>query len=68
MPERSREWLRQADADLRAFEEFVRAEPLVRECWMLSGEVDFILKCVAPDMATFQEFVTHLTAKPGGQQ
>ena len=34
--------LSQADADLRAFEDFVRAEPLVRECWMLSGEVDFI--------------------------
>jgi len=42
----------------------VRAESLVRECWMLSGEVDFILKCVAPDMATFQDFVTHLTAAP----
>ncbi len=54
----------QADTDLRAFEDFVRAEPLVRECWMLSGEVDFILKCVAPDMATFQNFVTHLTAAP----
>ncbi len=54
----------QAEADLRAFEEFVRAEPLVRECWMLSGEIDFILKCVAPDMATFQEFVTQLTAAP----
>jgi DNA-binding Lrp family transcriptional regulator len=54
----------QAEADLRAFEEFVRAEPLVRECWMLSGEVDFILKCVAPDMATFQDFVTNLTAAP----
>ena len=54
----------QADADLRAFENFVRAEPLVRECWMLSGEVDFVLKCVAPDMATFQDFVTHLTAAP----
>jgi DNA-binding Lrp family transcriptional regulator len=54
----------QADSDLRAFEDFVRAEPLVRECWMLSGEVDFILKCVAPDMATFQDFVTHLTAAP----
>src|SRR6202012_4072999 len=27
---------RQADADLRAFEDFVRGEPLVRECWMLS--------------------------------
>jgi len=54
----------QADADLREFEAFVRAEPLVRECWMLSGEVDFILKCVAPDMSTFQDFVTHLTAAP----
>jgi DNA-binding Lrp family transcriptional regulator len=54
----------QADANLRAFEEFVRGEPLVRECWMLSGEVDFILKCVAPDMATFQDFVSHLTAAP----
>src|SRR5262252_3093819 len=45
-------------------EVFVRKEPLVRECWMLSGEVDFILKCVAPDMVTFQDFVTHLTAAP----
>jgi len=54
----------QADADLRAFEDFVRGQPLVRECWMLSGEVDFILKCVAPDMATFQDFVSHLTAAP----
>src|SRR3954447_24890267 len=54
----------QADSDLKAFEDFVRAEPLVRECWMLSGEIDFVLKCVAPDMATFQDFVTHLTAAP----
>src|SRR5436309_10891934 len=54
----------QAEADLNAFEEFVRKKPLVRECWMLSGEVDFILKCVAPDMATFQDFVTHLTGAP----
>ena len=29
----------QADADLRAFEAFVNAQPIVRECWMLSGEV-----------------------------
>ena len=54
----------QADADLRAFESFVRAEPFVRECWMLSGEIDFILKCVAPDMNAFQEFVSRLTAAP----
>jgi DNA-binding Lrp family transcriptional regulator len=54
----------QAEADLKAFEDFVRAQPLVRECWMLSGEIDFILKCVAPDLRTFQTFVADLTAAP----
>jgi DNA-binding Lrp family transcriptional regulator len=54
----------QADADLAAFEAFVRAQPLVRECWMLSGEIDFVLKCVAPDLKTFQGFVEQLTAAP----
>ena len=54
----------QAEADLTAFEKFVRAEPLVRECWMLSGEIDFVLKCVAPDLKTFQAFVERLTAAP----
>jgi DNA-binding Lrp family transcriptional regulator len=54
----------QAEADLVGFEEFVRAQPLVRECWMLSGEIDFVLKCVAPDLKTFQAFVEKLTAAP----
>ncbi|MDQ2955274.1 MAG: Lrp/AsnC family transcriptional regulator [Pseudomonadota bacterium] len=54
----------QAEADLNAFEAYVRREPLVRECWMLSGEIDFILKCVAPDLKTFQAFVAELTAQP----
>ena len=53
----------QAEADLRAFEDRCRAWPLVRECHMLNGEVDFILKCVAPDLSTFQSFLTgQLTA------
>lgn len=54
----------QAEPDLVAFEEFVRRQPLVRECWMLSGEIDFVLKCVAPDLKTFQAFVETLTAAP----
>jgi len=53
----------QAEADLVAFEDKVRDWPYVREAWMLSGEVDFLLKCVAPDFKTFQLFVIqHLTA------
>jgi DNA-binding Lrp family transcriptional regulator len=54
----------QADADLQAFEQFVRTKPLVRECWMLSGEIDFVLKCVAPNLAAFQSLVAELTAAP----
>lgn len=48
----------QAETDLRIFEDRCRAWPLVRECHMLNGEVDFILKCVAPDLSTFQSFLT----------
>lgn len=53
----------QAEADLSRFEARCRAWPLVRECHMLNGEVDFILKCVAPDLSSFQSFLTEkLTA------
>ena len=53
----------QAEGDLSAFETRCRDWPLVRECHMLNGEVDFVLKCVAPDLSTFQTFLTNdLTA------
>ncbi|QFS81921.1 Leucine-responsive regulatory protein [Roseivivax sp. THAF40] len=48
----------QAEADLSAFEARCRDWPLVRECHMLNGEVDFVLKCVSPDLSTFQSFLT----------
>lgn len=48
----------QAEVDLSAFEVLCQGWPLVRECHMLNGEVDFILKCAAPDLSTFQSFLT----------
>jgi DNA-binding Lrp family transcriptional regulator len=48
----------QAESELSAFEARCRSWPLVRECHMLNGEVDFILKCVAPDLSSFQSFLT----------
>ncbi len=55
----------QSEPDLRAFENRVLAWPMVRECYMLSGETDFILKCVAPDLTAFQDFIINeLTAAP----
>ncbi len=55
----------QAEAELRAFENLVLGWPLVREAYMLSGESDYMLKCVAPDLTAFQDFVLNaLTAAP----
>ena len=47
----------QSEAEILAFEARVKNWPLVRESWMQSGEIDFILKCVAPDLKTCQTFV-----------
>ena len=55
----------QAESDLVAFEDMIRQWPIVRECHMLSGEIDFILKCVARDLTAFQAFIIEdLTAAP----
>lgn len=48
----------QAEPDLKAFEAQVAEWPIVRECYMMSGETDFILKCVAHDLSEWQSFVT----------
>lgn len=55
----------QAEADLRAFEGLVKEWPEVRECHMLAGETDFLLKIVAQDWDDYQRFLTtRLTAAP----
>ena len=48
----------QAESDLAAFERHVADIPEVRECHMLNGEIDFILKIVASDLKSFQEMLT----------
>jgi DNA-binding Lrp family transcriptional regulator len=48
----------QAETDLKRFEEQAKNWPEVRECYMLQGEFDFLLKCVARDLSAFQHFVT----------
>lgn len=55
----------QADADLRAFETLMGSYPEVRECHMLTGEADFLLRVVATDWDAYQRFLTtRLTPAP----
>lgn len=59
----------QAEVDLLAFEQMVDQWPEVRECHMLAGETDFLLKIVSRDWDEYQKFITSkLTAAPNVAQ
>lgn len=47
----------QSESDLVAFEQRVAGWDMVRECYAISGDSDFILKCAAKDFSSFQEFI-----------
>lgn len=54
-----------AESELKAFADLTRSWPIVREAWMVSGETDFMLHCVAGNLNTFQSFVIEtLTSAP----
>ena len=56
---------RQERADLRAFEEAVRRLPEVIECYLMSGEYDYLLRVVVADTADFERVHSqHLTSLP----
>ncbi|SVA40849.1 uncharacterized protein METZ01_LOCUS93703 [marine metagenome] len=48
----------QNQESLNAFEKLVWGWETIRECYMLNGEVDFILKCVSKNMKEFNDFLS----------
>ena len=55
----------QSEKDLEAFEKQIQEWEMVRECHMLAGDTDFLLKIVAKDWDNYQDFLTHkLTSAP----
>ncbi|MGB4106996.1 MAG: Lrp/AsnC family transcriptional regulator [Alphaproteobacteria bacterium] len=52
-----------AENELTKFEKQIREWPMVRECYMLAGEVDFILRIVARDWDSYQNFLTNELTK-----
>lgn len=55
----------QSDAELRSFEARIAEWPQVREAYAISGEADFLLRCVGSDLAALQDFIIRtLTAAP----
>jgi Lrp/AsnC family leucine-responsive transcriptional regulator len=57
---------RQDETDLRKFEEAVRKIPEVMECYLMTGDYDYLLRVVVADTADFERLHSkHLTRLPG---
>jgi len=54
----------QASATLQAFETAIAAMPHVQQCWRISGDADFLLKCVASDVEAMHQQLLHFSAMP----
>ena len=54
----------QSKPTLEAFEASIAALPLVLESWRLSGEADYLLKCVAPDVEGMHQQLLQFAAMP----
>jgi DNA-binding Lrp family transcriptional regulator len=55
----------QSESALRAFEERLAGMSGIQQCWLISGDSDYLLKCVAPDVETMREQLLGFAATPG---
>ena len=55
---------RQAQATLQAFESTIAAAPFVQQCWQISGDTDYLLKCIAPDLEAMHQQILGFAAMP----
>jgi len=56
----------QSEAALEVFEARIAQAPEVMSCYLMTGDADYLLRVVTPDLNTFQAFMTGvLTQIPG---
>lgn len=57
---------KQVEADLEVFEAAVKALPEVMECYLMTGDADYLLRVVTSDLDAYHTFLMeHLTRIPG---
>ena len=57
---------RQIETALETFEQSIRVRPEVIECYLMTGDADYLLRIVVPDLPSFERFtLDHLTKIPG---
>ena len=56
----------QVESALEAFESAIARRPEVMECYLMTGDADYLLRVVVPDLAAYEQFLMrHLTRVPG---
>ena len=57
---------RQVETALETFERLIRARAEVMECYLMTGDADYLLRIVVPDVSAYEAFLKdHLTRIPG---
>jgi len=57
---------KQVGAALQRFEKAVRGRPEILECYLMTGDADYLLRVVMPDLGAYERFLLeHLTRIPG---
>ena len=57
---------KQIEKVLEKFEKEIRARPEVMECYLMTGDFDYLLRVVTADLGAYERFlIEHLTRIPG---
>ena len=57
---------KQIEKALEKFEKEIRARPEVMECYLMTGEADYLMRVVPADLSAYERFlIEHLTRIPG---
>ena len=57
---------KQIEPALETFEAEIRARPEVMECYLMTGDADYLLRVVTSDLSAYERFLLkHLTRIPG---
>ena len=57
---------KQIEPALEAFEKAIRARPEVMECYLMTGDADYLLRVVVPDVQAFEGFILGFLSRVPG--
>jgi Lrp/AsnC family leucine-responsive transcriptional regulator len=57
---------KQIEPALEAFEKAIRARPEVMECYLMTGDADYLLRVVVPDVPAFERFILDFLSRVPG--